>query len=488
MYHLAVAFQITAILFCAIGTFLLYNRIDKAISKNLLASSVFATIFGVGYLMEMLATSEGAALYALTTQYIGLCFVALFFAIYTTELYHYFRMPNIVWVVIFIFNLATFIGVLTSGYHNFYYKERVFVNDGLFPHIETKNTLWFYFFMGVLLACMLYSAVLFILGVIKSVLKKNRVLSVIALLAGIGFMWVSFGVGFNGYEPISAIVCTVLGITTMIMMGSRNSAIINQAYEESYRNSSIGQIITTKDGRFLECNAAAEMILPILKTYRMGEKIEYDAGEGVTFNEEAGRLYIEDKCYKVTYQMLESPRKKRDDGEIVSLTDVTVLEHQRTHDELTGMYNRAAFPDKVKEIEEAKPERLNVIVADLNGLKNINDTLGHGEGDEIIMAAAKCIRDSFDESSYLFRLGGDEFAILSTADMGTFLAMIDVMKERVDKANAKRDCKISISLGTASTTADHGIDIDKMMHIADEEMYLNKKKYYEENHIERRHV
>lgn len=186
MYELAIAVQIIAVLFCAIGTFLLYRRIDKAISKNLLA----------------------------------------------------------------------FIAVLTSEYHNYYYKSKTFVEYGLFPHIETKNSPWFYTFMVVLLLCMVYSTALYVANMVISARKARKVnwLSIVALAIGIAFMWVSFGVGFNGYEPISAIVCTILGITSIIMMGSKNSVIINQAYAESYMKSSIGQVIATGDNRFLECN------------------------------------------------------------------------------------------------------------------------------------------------------------------------------------------------------------------------------------------
>lgn len=486
MYGLLIALQIISIAFCMLGTFFLYKSIDKAISKNLLASSVFAIIFGIGYLLEMMATTEGEALYALATQYIGISFVALFFAIYSTELYNLFKIPGYVWGLIFCFELITFIGVITSKYHDYYYSCREFVNTGLFPHMETSGSAWFYGFMVHLLVLMLYSVLMFLMYNFKVSRKRYSYLTILALALGIACVWGSFLNGFNGYEPISAVVCFSLGITTLIMMGSKTSAIINKAYAESYKNSSIGQIIVTSDMHFLECNKMAKEIYPPFKTYRKRQIVKIE-GDGINFDEIGNKLHIGDKCYKITYQTLEGSTKERE-GQIISMTDVTTLENQRTQDEITGLFNRRAYYDKVKEIMSGAPSRVDVLIADLNSLKYINDNFGHSTGDYVIKSIAECFKKAFTEKSYLFRFGGDEYVVLSLAGEDLWEKMINRLNEAIDDLNKNEKNKISLSYGTSFAIAKDGIDIEKLMEEADLEMYHSKKRYYETNHIERRHV
>ena len=484
MYKLALAVQIGSILFCAVATFFFYSRIDKAVSKNLLASSLFAMIFGVGYLMEMMAPDEGAALYALVTQYIGLACVGLFFAIYSTELCQSFRMPKIVWAVCFFFNLATFVAVLTSGSHDYFYTSRVFVQDGLFPHLEMTHSPWFCIFMALLLAMLVYSAVIFIIATIKAGKKRFYFLTTLVLIIGIVFISSSFAAGFNGYEPVSAVICFVLGCITLVMMNSRRSAILNAAYAESYMKSSIGQIIATNDGRFIECNEIANRFFPPFENYRMGQKIVIE-GDGIVFDKESRKLHVGDKCYAVTYQTLVGVSASSE-GQIISLTDVTALETERSCDGLTGLFNRQAYFDKVASIVATHPERVDVLMSDLNGLKMINDALGHAEGDRLIKDAAVCFKKAFYEDSYIFRLGGDEFSVISTAGEQKFEEMLINLANVVDEINVGRDTLVSLSCGTAFAAGTDDFDIAKLMKQADEDMYNNKKKYYEINHIERR--
>lgn len=484
MFELALGIQIGSIVFCAIGTFFLYSRIDKAVSKNLLASSLFAMIFGVGYLMEMVAQDEGQALYALTTQYIGLCCVGLFFAIYATEMSQSIKVPRFVWALCFLFNLAAFIAVFTSGYHNYYYRSRVFVQDGLFPHIEATHTPWFCLFMLLLLAMLVYSAVIFIVATVRSGKKRFYAIASVSLFISIVFVWSSFAAGFNGYEPVSAIVCLGLGTTSFIMMSSKNSAILNKAYAESYMESSIGQIIVTHDGRFIECNKIAKEFFPQLADFKKGQVVE-PVGEGIVYDEDGGKLHVGDRCYAVTRQKLEGFTKDHS-GWIISLTDVTALETERSCDGLTGLLNRQAYFDKVDTIVATHPERVDVLMSDLNALKMINDTQGHAEGDRLIKDAAACFKKAFTDDSYIFRLGGDEFSVISTAGEKRFEEMLINLAMAVDEINVGRDTLVSLSCGTAFAAGTDDFDIAKLMKQADDDMYFNKKKYYEINHIERR--
>lgn len=83
-----------------------------------------------------------------------------------------------------------------------------------------------------------------------------------------------------------------------------------------------------------------------------------------------------------------------------------------SHDALTGLNNRTAFEYYVAQFDKQGPFPVAVIMADLDGLKQINDTLGHEAGDRLIQAAADLLSSSFRTNDIVARIGGDEFAVL----------------------------------------------------------------------------
>ena len=88
------------------------------------------------------------------------------------------------------------------------------------------------------------------------------------------------------------------------------------------------------------------------------------------------------------------------------------LKYLSLHDPLTGLYNRAYFEEEMHRIDSSRYELVGIIVCDIDGLKLINDTLGHNKGDQLLITASKVIRKSFREGDVVARVGGDEFAIL----------------------------------------------------------------------------
>ena len=75
---------------------------------------------------------------------------------------------------------------------------------------------------------------------------------------------------------------------------------------------------------------------------------------------------------------------------------------------------------------------------DLNGLKNANDSFGHAAGDELICAAADCMKNSFSEHSKVYRVGGDEFVVIITKDILQFENILSTFDQRV----AGRICRV----------------------------------------------
>jgi diguanylate cyclase (GGDEF)-like protein len=116
--------------------------------------------------------------------------------------------------------------------------------------------------------------------------------------------------------------------------------------------------------------------------------------------------------------------------------------------------------------------------ADLDGMKWINDTLGHKEGDQALIDVATILKDTFRSSDIIARMGGDEFAILAIDTTGIYPEIImSRLQNQIDTHNksGNRRYKISISMGTAYYDPDNTCSLDELMSRADTLMYEQKR-------------
>ena len=154
------------------------------------------------------------------------------------------------------------------------------------------------------------------------------------------------------------------------------------------------------------------------------------------------------------------------------------IEETYKTDALTGLYNRLAAQttfEAVKNDPANHGQKLTVIMSDLDGLKKINDTLGHSAGDKAIAAVADALKGTCPEGSMCVRFGGDEMLafIIGECDPDAILKEI---KEKLKEKTKELGIRISASCGYFVTDMDHETDIDSVIRRADEEMYLNKSK------------
>ena len=148
-------------------------------------------------------------------------------------------------------------------------------------------------------------------------------------------------------------------------------------------------------------------------------------------------------------------------------------------DTLTGCHNRRAYEDKVMELSSQKIEDDFVyVLADLNGLKRTNDTLGHAAGDELISGATLCMQNGFGPYGCIYRIGGDEFAALIHANEETFAGIMENLNSIMNSWKGQSVDKLSISIGYASHREFPDMTIDELGKIADKKMYEAKQEYY----------
>ncbi|PKM77826.1 MAG: GGDEF domain-containing protein [Firmicutes bacterium HGW-Firmicutes-15] len=176
-------------------------------------------------------------------------------------------------------------------------------------------------------------------------------------------------------------------------------------------------------------------------------------------------------------------------GTVIILTDLTYrkqiedkLRFISFHDDFTGLYNRAFFQEELIRLDSGRFDPVAIIVCDVDGLKVVNDTLGHQAGDILLKTTAAILCQSFREGDVAARVGGDEFAIAlpSSSPEG-----LEESCERIRTALAKHNTEnpmvpLSFSIGAALGDT-RNISIGEIYRNADFEMYLekpdNREKY-----------
>ena len=150
-------------------------------------------------------------------------------------------------------------------------------------------------------------------------------------------------------------------------------------------------------------------------------------------------------------------------------------------DELTGLYNRRGFltlAEQQFKMADRTKQCLLLVFADVDGLKSINDSLGHHRGDLALMETAHVLRETFRETDILARLSGDEFVALMASDQEahTESALARFQKTMDDHNSYRgRDFKLSVSIGVAFYDPDFPCSIGDLLEKADQLMYESKK-------------
>ncbi len=169
----------------------------------------------------------------------------------------------------------------------------------------------------------------------------------------------------------------------------------------------------------------------------------------------------------------------------VALTDITArkkaeayLEYLGKHDVLTKLYNRSFYADELNRLERKGPLPVTIIMIDLNGLKAVNDQLGHAAGDDLLRRAGEVLSNAVDKPCHAARIGGDEFALLLPAtderDGKIVMESIENLLEVNNQFYSGRP--LSFSMGMA--TGEPGERLENVGKRADLMMYEAKRAYY----------
>jgi diguanylate cyclase (GGDEF)-like protein/PAS domain S-box-containing protein len=150
------------------------------------------------------------------------------------------------------------------------------------------------------------------------------------------------------------------------------------------------------------------------------------------------------------------------------------LRYLGTHDELTGLHNRMFFEEEMLRLGRGRQFPITIVVAEVDGLKRVNDTLGHAVGDGLLKRAASVMKETFRADEIVARIGGDEFvALLPKTGETTAQMALDRARNRLHSHNsAQTGPPLSLSLGAA--TAKTSQSLAEALRQADEHMCAEK--------------
>lgn len=277
-------------------------------------------------------------------------------------------------------------------------------------------------------------------------------------------------------------------------------------YRSIFENTVEGIFQTTPDGRYLSANPALAKIYGydspeelIGSLNNIEEQLYVDKGKRQEFSElmqlSERVTNFESQVYRKNGSIIwisENARTVRDhNGNLIyyegTVEDITVrrentaiIEYQATHDDLTGLPNRVLLKDRLYQAirsAERTDSQLAVVFIDLDQFKDVNDSMGHHAGDNLLITMAERLKGCVRESDTVARPGGDEFVLL-LSNLHS-LDSLSQMLQRILEATAEpchidgREFVVTCSLGISIFPED-GKDSDTLLKHADNAMYKAK--------------
>ncbi|MDX9940331.1 MAG: diguanylate cyclase [Sphaerochaetaceae bacterium] len=258
-----------------------------------------------------------------------------------------------------------------------------------------------------------------------------------------------------------------------------------------------------REGRCTFCNHSSIRMLGYgheeeLLGHDMHEKIHHSLADGTPFPLDACRIFrsitegrgyeAEDEVFwkkdgtsfPVAYHAFPQIREGQVIGGVITFMDITERRHReqqieylRSHDLLTGVYNRSYFEEHLQDIDIPENLPLSIIFADINALKMTNDIFGHQAGDELIRVSARILGKASRDTDIIARFGGDEFVVImprTTEEQA--LRVITKIRNGFSEAQVEA-MRCSISLGAATKVRSTQVLSDTLAN-AENGMYKDK--------------
>lgn len=489
MYNILLTVQYIGIAGMFIEAWLVLKNWKDSVRAYLFFACVATLINNLGYSLEMQARSMDAYITALQLSYAGRIWICFALFLFVFELSNI-RIPQVVVKSLVLIHVLIYSAVLTLKHHSLYYYDMDFAMDGQFPvfiHSDGIVHSIFFLMQGILIVLGMTVLVISLKKEKKKAVRKRLFMVTIAFVFEIVFFIAQNFNPFNTYDL--TMIGSVLGMVFMFISIFRYNLLGTRDIARDFMvdRLSEGVIAIDNEGDIQYFNEPARELYP---------RIEEDPAPVIDSVKNAilhgDTIKINDRIF--TPEENDLLYKGESFGKLYVLIDATehfdrlkkekkLLRKELLTDPVTGFYNRKGmlyYSEKLYREVLEKGRILFLCVADMNGLKYINDNFGHEQGDRAISELAGIIRESLEDGDMAFRTGGDEFLIMGARDGSE-----NVIEKYTDKTealikkhneNSGFPFKIDMSYGpiVADITGEEG-ELDRLIKSSDYKMYDMKK-------------
>ncbi len=207
----------------------------------------------------------------------------------------------------------------------------------------------------------------------------------------------------------------------------------------------------------------SDMLFHALQGQTLVKTIEIETSQNKFYEERYTPILKQNQVIGVTVISYEVTERKNYENSILYLS---------YYDHLTGLGNRRLYQEKLAQLEINKDFPLSIVMADINGLKLMNDAFSHDAGDELLVKASQAMTKHFNTYGEVYRIGGDEFVILLPNSSDQFTnQLINELNSDLSQTAVKG---VSISVSFGYSTAYHLDEVKQVARKAEENMYAHK--------------
>ncbi len=207
----------------------------------------------------------------------------------------------------------------------------------------------------------------------------------------------------------------------------------------------------------------SDMLFHALQGQTLVKTIEIETSQNKFYEERYTPILKQNQVIGVTVISYEVTERKNYENSILYLS---------YYDHLTGLGNRRLYQEKLAQLEINKDFPLSIVMADINGLKLMNDAFSHDAGDELLVKASQVMTKHFNTYGEVYRIGGDEFVILLPNSSDQFTnQLINELNSDLSQTAVKG---VSISVSFGYSTAYHLDEVKQVARKAEENMYAHK--------------
>ena len=382
----------------------------------------------------------------------------------------------------------------TNPLHNLLFTNLALIDAVPVRTFASSAGIWYYLHCVVSYFFILWSVKLMVQQYRR--MPQNYKLPVTIMMAALAFT------GFSSLASVLKIIPTVFDATALIAIGSqcifyyalyysRSLDLLFTSRDFIFENLSYPVLLISDSNRILDYNEKAQSKGNDLLIHSLFD-MKYETFLNCWMSDKNGRTFHEDDSIFTVlengtdahYQIQKNPMFNshgRSIGlsvEIKNITPIMSLIHKLQDaayfDNLTGLYNRGYFMNRLSEIDLPEMLPICVVAGDANDLKRINDTYGHAKGDLLLQNIASALSGCAPPDSFFARMGGDEFAgLLPRTDEAEGQAFLKRVESELKQQNDPELAGAGVALGMKIKYSPQE-DLLRLMKDADLEMYKTK--------------